>query len=412
MMKSMAETLPRLRYDLDFMASPVPDRPGLFIRDPHQYSDVQLIIPPPLVECLRNFDGQSTDLDLRAHLVRLSGGLDVGDLLVHLVSTLRDAGFLDDEVFRRLRDERHAQFARASVREATHAGGGYPDDAAALQLTFSRYLEHVTGAADSLDGLIGIAAPHVSPEGGAAAYGAAYRALGPSLRDRTFIILGTSHYGAPDRFGLTRKPFRTPYGAAITDTALVDRLADAAPGAVTVEDYCHSTEHSIEFQVVFLQHVLGPEIRILPILCGAYATSLRGGGVPEDNGEVRRFLDALRDLAAAEQDRVFWVLGVDMAHMGRRYQDPFDAVSYHGVMAEVAIKDKQTLERIHAGDAEGFWALERQQQELKWCGSSVFYTFMKAAPSARGRTLNYGQWNIDEQSVVSFAGLAFSAHGA
>ena len=93
MMGAMSNLLPRLRHDLDFMPSPVTDRPGLLIRDPHQYSDTTLIIPPPLVECLRAFDGVSSELDLRATLVRLSGDVEVGDVQEHLISALRDAGF-------------------------------------------------------------------------------------------------------------------------------------------------------------------------------------------------------------------------------------------------------------------------------------------------------------------------------
>ena len=34
-------------------------------------------------------------------------------------------------------------------------------------------------------------------------------------------------------------------------------------------------------------------------------------------------------------------------------------------------------------------------------------TFLKTAPRARGELLRYEQWNIDERSVVSFAGVAF-----
>ena len=30
-------------------------------------------------------------------------------------------------------------------------------------------------------------------------------------------MLGTSHYGTPERFGLTRKPYATPFGPAGTD---------------------------------------------------------------------------------------------------------------------------------------------------------------------------------------------------
>ena len=51
------------------MPSPSEEHPGLFIRDPYRYSDAMLMIPPPLVECLENFDGEHTDLDLRAALV-------------------------------------------------------------------------------------------------------------------------------------------------------------------------------------------------------------------------------------------------------------------------------------------------------------------------------------------------------
>ncbi|MGC8795256.1 MAG: AmmeMemoRadiSam system protein B, partial [Bryobacteraceae bacterium] len=90
----MARALPRLRTNLDFMPSPVPDRPGLMIRDPFRYSDTTLIIPPPLVQCLELFDGRRTELDLRAALVNITGDFRVGELVDNLVSTLSEAGFL------------------------------------------------------------------------------------------------------------------------------------------------------------------------------------------------------------------------------------------------------------------------------------------------------------------------------
>jgi len=52
------------------MPSPVAERPGLLIRDPYRYSDITLIIPPALIECLRCFDGERTSLELREILVR------------------------------------------------------------------------------------------------------------------------------------------------------------------------------------------------------------------------------------------------------------------------------------------------------------------------------------------------------
>jgi AmmeMemoRadiSam system protein B len=404
----MAERLPRLRMNLEFMPSPVKDRPGLLIRDPFQYSDATLIIPPVLVECLQWFDGEHTDLDLRAHLVRLTGDLRIGDLQEHFIRSLREAAFLEDEQFQALRERRHRLFAESPRREATHAGSAYPSDPAALRGTLSEWIDGAP--APTLEGLVGLVAPHVSPEGGWRCYGTAYGSLGAEYQDRVFVILGTSHLGEPERFGLTVKDFVTPLGEARTERALVESLADRAGPAVKLEDYCHAIEHSIEFQVVFLQHLYGAQVRLVPILCGAFARSIQEGGRPEDDEAVRRFLEALAEMAAREGQRLFWVLGVDLAHMGQRYGDPFPARAGADEMRLVEEGDRRRIERLEAADAPGFWeAIQDDRDPLKWCGASAFYAFLRAVPEARGKLLRYEQWNIDAASVVSFAAMGFSA---
>jgi AmmeMemoRadiSam system protein B len=391
------------------MPSPSPEHPGLLIRDPFRYTDAVLVIPPVLIECLNCFDGTRTELDLRAMLVRLTNDLQVGELAQHLTDTLSGAGFLEDENFESMERERRDEFAASPVRVPAHAGAAYPAEDEALRQTLVRYMSGDALASTADGSLLGIAAPHVSPEGGFQSYCAAYRTLRPELRDRTFVVLATSHYGKPDRFGLTRKNFVTPLGEAVCDRRLVDWLAERGGAAVEMEDYCHSFEHTAEFQVVFLQHVLGPDVRILPIMCGSFARSLQNGGKPEDEDGVRRFIDALGEMNDRESGRLFWVLGVDMAHMGARYGDHFRAAAHEGVMNEVGVRDQARIERINASDAAGFWELVRENRDdLKWCGSSPFYTFLKAVPGARGELLRYEQWNIDPQSVVSFAGMAFS----
>ena len=95
--------LPRLRTNLDFLPSPLEDKPGLVIRDPFQFSDATLIIPPALIECLEFFDGERSALDLRAHLVRVTGDLGAGEIESHLFGALSEAGFLEDENFERRR---------------------------------------------------------------------------------------------------------------------------------------------------------------------------------------------------------------------------------------------------------------------------------------------------------------------
>jgi len=392
--------------DLDFLPSPLEDRPGLMMRDPFGYSDVTLIVPPPLVPLLAMFDGEQSEDELREAIYRMTNDLRSGEIMNHLKDALERAGFVEGPVFEQMKQARQQAFAESPVREPAHAGTAYPEEGGMLREWLSqRGLE--PGGEDAGE-LVGIAAPHVSPEGGWASYREAYRALGRPPAERTFVVLGTSHYGEPEKFGLTRKDFVTPFGAARTERTLVEKLAAKAPRASKMEDYCHAVEHSIEFQVVFLQALFGPEVKILPILVGPFARSLYRGGKPEDDEGVREFFDALGELQAAEGKRLCWVLGVDMAHMGRRYGDPIQAEAQRGEMLEVAERDKARIERLEQGDAEGFWELvQPNHDDLKWCGSAPFYTFLKAAPGARGRLRLYEQWNIDPQSVVSFGAMEF-----
>jgi AmmeMemoRadiSam system protein B len=212
----------------------------------------------------------------------------------------------------------------------------------------------------------------------------------------------------PERFGMTRKVWETPWGAAQPAHELIDELASKSGDAVAMEDYCMAVEHSVEFQVVFLQHLFGPNIRVLPVLCGAYAKSIYQGGMPEDDENVKRFLGTLGEIGAREGNLLFWVLGVDMAHMGRRYGDAFQALADRAEMEEVAGRDQKRIDRINASDAKGYWDLvQEKRDDLKWCGSSPFYSFLRVMPQARGELKRYEQWNIDPQSVVSFAGMQF-----
>jgi AmmeMemoRadiSam system protein B len=402
----MSDVLPQLRFNLDFVPSNDTEKPGLYIRDPYHYSDATLLVPPPLVAALECFDGVQTTLDLRSELVRITGEIQVGDLEKHLFDALDEAGFLDNDRYREMKTLREAEFVMEPVREMAFAGAAYPSNKQALTSLLKARVGSIAGTSST----IAIAAPHASPDGGWDTYKAAYQNLPTKeeAADRTFVILGTSHYGAPERFGLTRKRFQTPFGEAQTDLRLVTELEAAAPSAIRMEDYCHAVEHSIEFQVVFLQYLYGPDVSILPILCGPYVKSIYQGGLPEASDPVARFLDALGNIAAREADKLFWVLGIDMAHMGRRYGDPLRATAGLGEMVAIEQRDRARIDRITAGDIQGYWSMVQEgHDDLKWCGSAPLYTFLKIMPGLKGELLHYHQWQIDPQSVVSFGALRF-----
>ncbi len=409
----MPEPLASLRRELDIMPSPVPEQPGLLLRDPFRYTEAVIIVPPLPARTLALFDGEHTETDLKAAFTRFSGDiLQSDDAARRLAGSLDEHGFLESPAFFEMKERKQREFERAEVREPAHAGTGYPDEAE----TLGRQLDEYAAAAEAPsrgNSLIGLAAPHVSPSGGYRSYAAAYRRLNPSYAAKTFVILGTSHYGEPEKFGLTRKPYATPWGLIETDVSMVDRLAAAAPAAVEMEDYCHASEHSIEFQCIFLAHTLGTtNFKIVPILCGPLAESLYTGRAPKTNERVGRFYDALGELGAERRDDLVWILGIDMAHIGRRYGDSAPARAEQGQLLAVRERDEQRLERVCSADREGFFELVHPgRDELRWCGYSPLYTFLSSVEHTEGRVLEYEQWNIDEESVVSFAGIEFRSAG-
>ena len=299
------------------------------------------------------------------------------------------------------------EFIAAPKRDASHAGSAYPDNAEEARKTLAEFMQGAPPATE--DSLIGIATPHVSPLAAGSPTATPIRMLPPSHQDRTFVILGTSHYGEPDRFGLTHKPFVTPFGESVTDIRLVDELAEAAPAAVRMEDYCHAIEHSIEFQVLFLQYLVRPRTFAFCRSCAARscAAFIKGAG-RKRMSTCERFFDSLGNISAREGNKLLWVLGVDMAHMGRRYGDQMIARAERRRNGSRRGTRQVADRAADRGRCSGFWDLMQQNQDdLKWCGSAPIYTFLKAVPQARGTLRRYQQWNIDEQSVVSFAAISF-----
>jgi len=410
----MPATLPALRRELDIMPSPVEDRPGLLMRDPLHYTEQTIIVPPLLARGLRFFDGEHTELDLKAYLAKATGELDVSELSKHFVEALEQGGFLVSETSVRLKEEKRRTFAAAPAKEPAHAGSAYDDEPEALRKQLDGWGADGTDADEPTGRLVAIAAPHVSPEGGYRSYAAAYRRLRPEHAGKTFVILGTSHYGEGEKWGLTRKAYNTPLGPVETDQAFVEALAKRAGGSIEMEDYCHASEHSIEFQAVYLQHVLrqslpeGERLKAVPILCGGLSESLYCGGRPEDNDDVRRFFEALGETAEERGDELVFVLGIDLAHIGSRYGDASPAEAEKGALAAVRRRDEERLARVAAGDRAGYYALvEPNHDDLRWCGHGPLYTFLASAKGYQGRVLSYEQWNIDPQSVVSFTGMEF-----
>ena len=223
------------------------------------------------------------------------------DLVVRLATELENAMFIDGAPYRRARDRIEREFAESSVRPASHAGGAYHDDPKKLAEYIDRDCLAKVKAKKTANGsgsLRALIAPHIDPWRGARSYGHAYTTLRATLPDRvdTFVLFGTSHAPMRTPFSICKKAFATPLGHVEADLDAIDRIAAAVRKDFDVyeDQFNHKREHSLEFQAVFLRHLLGArKARIIPILAGV-GEQQHTGKSPALDAACERFLAEVR----------------------------------------------------------------------------------------------------------------------
>lgn len=112
-----------------------------------------------------------------------------------------------------------------------------------------------------------IIAPHAGYAYSGPVAGAAYARLAPARgRVERVVLLGPAHRVAVRGLALPQADFfATPLGLVPVDWT--HREALLALGCVAVLDRAHASEHSLEVQLPFLQHVLGG-FRLVPLVVG------------------------------------------------------------------------------------------------------------------------------------------------
>jgi AmmeMemoRadiSam system protein B len=172
------------------------------------------------------------------------------------------------------------------IRRAAVAGSWYPGEAARIAEEVEGYLADVPRRA--LPGrLVGLISPHAGLRYSGPVAAHAYAPLRGS-HGLTVVLVGPSHRVAfRGVAAVAAGAFETPLGRVPVDEGLAARLC--AAGVVDDPDP-HRSEHSLEMQLPFLQHLV-TDLRIVPLLMG----SQRREDVWHLAGALK---DALQDRAA------------------------------------------------------------------------------------------------------------------
>jgi AmmeMemoRadiSam system protein B len=382
------------------------------IQDPRGFSQKTVLLPPPLFFIVSLFDGNHSILDIQAAYMRRYGELIYREKIEEIIDQLDAQLLLDSQRFKDALEKEEKDFEASPIREAAFAGMSYPSDPIALRGQIESYFSPPDGPGKPLlenasGTLKGVIAPHIDFQRGGSCYAFAHKEVREASNANLFVVLGTAHHEMKNYFSLTLKDFSTPLGTAKTNKAFVKALSDECHGALFENELIHKREHSIEFQVIFLQFLYpGRPFEIVPILCGSFHEAIERSISPWEIPEIREFIEALRKAVRSIDREVCPIASADLAHIGVQFGDETPASS---MLNETKERDLKMLAHGEKMDSDGFYDLIRREGDRRRiCGLPSIFVLMSIIDAREGRLLKYDQsYNSETQSAVTFASLAF-----
>lgn len=203
---------------------------------------------------------------------------------------------------------------------------------------------------------------------------------------RQIIILGVRHFPRGQALAIISDgAWQTPLGAARIDAGLAMQLGNACP-LLREDAVAHSTEHSLEVQLPFLQ-VLAGEFQFVPIALGTVRF--------EDLCAVG---EAVARVIATQKEPVLILASSDMNH----YEDD----------ATTRKKDQQAIDQMIKLDPRGLYDTVRRE-EISMCGLGPAVAMLTAARrlgASKSELVKYAtsaDVTGDINEVVGYAGMVF-----
>jgi AmmeMemoRadiSam system protein B len=396
---------PRLRPGL----TAVPHDGQIVLIDPLRIGGPPQLLTPVEFEAVQLFTGDRTLRDIQiAIMARLGGVLLPVEALTRLAARLDEALFLDSPFFR--------DYVLGPVRRPACIGCYPPEPEAIHPLMRSLFISDggpgrpAEPKAPLSGRLRAVLVPHMDYARGGVTYGWGFKELFEQTNASLFVIIATSHY-SPHRFTLTRMNFLTPLGLVETDQTYVQRIADEYGDGVFDDPFAHLPEHSIELEVVMLQHLYAGRkpFRIVPLLVGSFNDCVEERTDPAAMADISRMVATLRKVEAAAGEEVCYVISGDLAHIGPKFHDPEPVTEPW--LAQSQTQDERILDRLAAVDAAGFFTVIAEEGDRRRiCGLPPVWLTLTAAQPSAGRVLHYNRFvHPTGQESVSFAAAAFYA---
>jgi AmmeMemoRadiSam system protein B len=404
---SKSEKLYPLRQDIIAQKIEHEGLEWIMLMDPTGYAEQTIFLSPQFFNILVSIDSE-IPVSVIFQFDTESEKLEHIDQILEQIEIVNEMGYLLSDKFLKRKHETDYKYLELKDRPPVCSGNSYPSDIKELKLFLDEFFslpekKNFPGNASS------ILVPHIDFRLGqlsSEVYASGYHAIS-NRKPELFIILGTAHYANSANYMLTRKNFITPLGKTDTDNSAIDYLLKHCPDAFVIDDIAHKAEHSIELQVVLLQHYFaGHKFRILPILVGSMHDYIVKGTNPIHDTIHDAFLKTLQNYINQNKLEVAFIASVDFAHIGEKFDDFYDAKEK---LEELEIEDAKLIKMIESADVDGFYnKIASDKDKWKICGTAPIYSLLKANGFKKGELMKYNIWYDQEtKSAVSFAGMAF-----
>jgi len=400
--------LAALRQELNYKVIEENGERFIVLSDPQEIALQHIALPVDLIPLLQLMNGTYTKNGIISLLSeQIESGADVvTNTFFELYANLDHLGYLDSPRFQFMKSDIENYLA-ADLRQPVCAGNTYSSDPDELSNEINTLISSINPESIS-KGANAIIVPHIDFQIGEEAhkcYASGYHAIRDTKAD-LFVILGTSHHSYSCEFMFTKKDFITPLGSVSTDRQIINKVRNQLSFNLSIDDRAHRYEHSIELQIVLLQHLFSDrDFTILPILVGSFGNHVLNGSLPNYDNKFSEFITVLKNVIIESGRNTVMIASVDFAHIGRKFGDYFDA---EPLLEELKQEDEVLIEHLEHGDADSFFRQVTQVKDRnKICGLSPIYSLVNLMNGEKFKFLNYGQWNETEtKSAVSFASLA------
>lgn len=268
------------------------------------------------------------------------------------------------------------------LRMPAVSGRFYPSDPAELTALINQYTSH-DGHTERVRAKACLV-PHAGYLYSGHVAGAVYARM---VIPKKIVILGVRHRPPGEKAAiLSSGEWRTPLGDARIDRTLAEALRAACP-LLREDSVAHSTEHSLEVQIPFLQ-ILEPEFTFVPIALGTVRFE-----------ELIAVGEAIGNVLASSSDEILLLTTSDLNH----YESEITTRQ----------KDHRAMDRILALDGPGLYDTCRNEA-ISMCGlgpTVAMLTALRSFGATQPELVRYatsGDVSGDLKAVVGYAGMLFS----